>query len=193
MPVRFTDPPGPEDLVNRDPLALLIAMLLDQQVPITWAFAGPARLAERLDGGLSAEVIAEMDPGDFVALAAAKPAMHRYPKAMAIRIQALCRTIVDDYGGDAGRVWHDIPDAREVRERLESLPGFGTEKAQITVAVLAKRFDLALVDLPAGAGPFADDQPRSVADIDGPASLALVKEWKKAQRAAGRSKADPTV
>ncbi len=193
MTVRFTDPPGAEDLVNRDPLALLIAMLLDQQVPITWAFAGPARLTDRLGGVLDAETIAELDPEDFVRIASQKPAIHRYPKAMAARIQALCRTIADEFDGDAARLWAGVEQAEEVRTRLEALPGFGAEKAQITVAVLAKRFALPLVDLAEGAGAFADDQPRSVADIDGPESLAAVKAWKKAQRAAGRSKADPTA
>ncbi len=193
MPVCFTDPPGAEDLVNHDPLALLIAMLLDQQVPITWAFAGPARLAERLGGALSARSIADMTLDDLVAVAAEKPAIHRYPKAMAQRIHALCQTLVDDFDGDAQAVWAGLDRADEVRQRLELLPGFGHEKAQITVAVLSKRMGLPLDDLASGAGPFADDQPRSVADIGGPDSLAAVKVWKKAQRDAGRSKADPTV
>ncbi len=193
MPICFTDPPGSEDLVNRDPLALLIAMLLDQQIPITWAFAGPARLADRLGGSLDAAAIADFDPEAFVRIAAEKPAIHRYPKAMASRIQALCHTIANDFDGDAAHVWAGIERADELRSRIESLPGFGIEKAQITVAVLAKRFDLPLTDLVGGAGPFADDQPRSVADIAGPETLAAVKEWKKGQRAAGRSKADPTA
>ncbi len=193
MPVRFTDPPGPEDLVNHDPLALLIAMLLDQQVPITWAFAGPARIVERLGEPLDARTIADLDPVAFEQIAAQKPAIHRYPRAMAGRIQALCQTVEDEFGGDATTVWAGISDAAEVRRRLETLPGFGPEKAQITVAVLSKRFGIEFERLADGAGPFADDEPRSVADIDGPAALSAVKAWKKAQRDAGRSKSDPSA
>ena len=191
MPVRFTDPPGNEDLVNHDPLALLIAMLLDQQVPITWAFAGPARLVERLGRPLDAGEIAALDPEVFAALAAEKPAIHRYHRSMAGRIQQLCSTVVEEFDGDASAIWDGVEQAVEVRRRLETLPGFGPEKAQITVAVLTKRFGYEYPDLTEGAGPFADDEPRSVADIDGPDSLERVKAWKKAQREAGRSKADP--
>ncbi len=191
MPVRFTDPPGNEDLVNHDPLALLIAMLLDQQVPITWAFAGPARLAERLGRPLEAGDIAALDPDTFAAIAAEKPAIHRYHRSMAGRIQQLCASVAEEFDGDASAIWTGVDKAVDVRRRLEMLPGFGPEKAQITVAVLAKRFGYEFPDLAEGAGPFADDEPRSVADIDGPDSLERVKAWKKAQREAGRSKADP--
>lgn len=192
MPIRFTDPPGDEDLVNHDPLALLIAMLLDQQVPITWAFAGPARIVERLGEPLDARHIATLSPETFEALAAQKPAIHRYHRSMAHRIQALCAAIVSNYDGDAAGVWAGVGSAAQVAARLEALPGFGPEKAQITVAVLAKRLGQSYPDVADGAGAFADNEPRSVADIDGPDALAAVKAWKKRQRDAGRAKTDPS-
>ncbi len=193
MPIRFGTDPGPEDLVNHDPLALVIAMLLDQQVPIEWAFAGPARLVERLDGPLDAAAIAAMDPDDFAALAAAPPAIHRYHRSMARRIQALCTALVADHDGDAAALWTGVDSGREIVRRLEALPGFGPEKARITLAVLMKRFGLECDDGEAAAAPFADDQPRSVADIDGPEAFAAVRTWKQRQRRAGRSKTDPSA
>ncbi len=193
MPIRFATDPGPEDLVNRDPLALLIAMLLDQQVPIEWAFAGPARLVERLGRDLDAATIAALDPDDFATVATGPPAIHRFPRSMATRIQALCAAIAADHGNDAAALWAGVDSGPEIVGRLEALPGFGPEKARITLAVLIKRFGLECAGGESAASPFTDDQPRSVADIDGPDSLAAVKAWKQRQREAGRSKADPTA
>jgi uncharacterized HhH-GPD family protein len=192
-PLAVTGDPDADALVNDEPLALLIAMLLDQQVSIELAFRGPARLVERLGGRLEAHRIAEMDPDAFAAVAAAKPALHRFPRAMAQRIQALCGAIAQRCDGDAAALWHDVEPAEEVHRRLVALPGFGDEKARILLAVLAKRFGVRPDGWEQAAAPFGDDQPRSVADIDGPAALARVKAWKAAQRAAGRSKADPPV
>jgi uncharacterized HhH-GPD family protein len=187
-----TGDPEADALVNDEPLALLIGMLLDQQVPMSWAFRGPATLRARL-GHLDAARIAGMAPEHLLAVAAAKPAVHRYPKAMAARIHDLCRVVADDWGGDAGAVWRDAPDGATLLARVRSLPGYGEEKAMILVAILAKRFGVRPPGWEAAAGPFADDEPRSAADIDGPAALARVRAWKQAQKAAGRTKQDATA
>jgi uncharacterized HhH-GPD family protein len=180
-----------DELVNTDPLALVIAMLLDQQMPIEWAFRGPARLAARLGGHLDPAAIAAMDPDAFAALAAERPAIHRFPRAMARRIQALCAAVVADLHSDASGLWREAASAEALHHRLVALPGFGDEKARILLAVLAKRFGVRPDGWERWASPFDDDEPRSVADIDGPDALARVRAWKATQRAAGRAKTDP--
>lgn len=177
-------------LVNRSPLALLIALLLDQQIPLSWAFDGPNRIADRSGAAIDAAGLAEMDPGAFAALAAEKPAIHRYHRSMAGRIQALCAHVAEEWNGDAGAIWSDDVSAHDVAERLSALPGFGPEKVKITVAVLVKRFGLDLHGWEDIAAPFSDDQPRSVADIGSPADFEAVKSWKKQQKAAGLDKQD---
>jgi uncharacterized HhH-GPD family protein len=174
-------------LLNTDPLALLVGMVLDQQVPLEWAFAGPATLRDRL-GTLDATAIAARPVDDVVAAAFARPAVHRFPAAMARRIHELCVVVRDRYGGDAAQVWTAAGDGADLLARLRALPGFGDEKARITVAVLAKRFAVRPPGWEAAAGVFADDEPRSVADCGSPEGLARVRAWKQAQRAAGRDK-----
>jgi len=174
-------------LVNTDPLALLIGMLLDQQVPMEWAFRGPETLLRRL-GSLDASEIAAMDPENLDATCRTKPAIHRFPGSMAKRIQGLCEHLVGVYGGDAGAIWSTAVSGTELRERLESLPGYGPEKSRIFVAILAKRFSVTPDGWEEAAGPFADDVPRSVADIDGPEALETVRAWKKQQKAKGKTK-----
>ena len=176
-----------DHLLNTDPLALLIGMLLDQQVPMEWAFNGPATLRTRL-GALDAAAIAAMDPEAFEAACREKPAVHRFPASMAKRIQALCQAVLEDHGGDAGSIWSDGAAGPEVAARLRALPGYGPEKTMIFMAILAKRFGVRPEGWEAAAGPFADATPRSVADIDGPEALATVRAWKKSQKAKGRSK-----
>jgi uncharacterized HhH-GPD family protein len=188
MPV--TSDPAANKLLVTDPLALLIGMLLDQQVPMEWAFRGPATLAERLGGGLDAEAIAGMDPEAFVAICAAKPAIHRYPAVMGRRIYELCVTIVDDYGGDAGKVWRGVRTGDELYRRLRALPGYGDEKARIFIAILAKRLGKTPTGWEQAAAPFSDDQPRSVADIGSAEDFADVRAWKKAMKAKGKAKTD---
>ena len=122
-----------------DPLALLIGMLLDQQVPMEWAFKGPATLKERLGGTLDAAAIAAMSEDDVVAVFVAKPALHRFPAAMGKRAHELCQFLVDNYDGDAGAVWRDVTDGDELYRRVRELPGYGDEKAKIFIAILAKR------------------------------------------------------
>src|SRR5437899_1866123 len=117
-----------DDLLNTDPLALLLGMLLDQQVPMEWAFVGPQRLHERL-GSLDAAEIAAMDPEKFAAIAKGPPAIHRFPGSMAKRIQECCRHLVDNYGGDAAAIWEGATSGEELFTRLRAIPGYGDEKA----------------------------------------------------------------
>jgi uncharacterized HhH-GPD family protein len=176
-------------LLNTDPNALLIGMLLDQQVPMEWAFAGPATLRARL-GHLDPVRIAAMDVDEVVAACCEKPAIHRFPAAMGRRIHALCTALVADHGGDAAAVWCDAASGAEVYRRLRALPGYGDEKAKIFVAILGKTQGVTPPGWREAAGKFGDDVPRSVADIDGPESLGKVREWKKAQKAAKKDKQD---
>jgi uncharacterized HhH-GPD family protein len=176
-------------LLAENPLALLLGMLLDQQVPMEWAFKGPATLNARLDG-LDARAIADLDPDALDAAFRTKPAVHRFPSAMAKRTQAMCRVLVDEYGGDAAAIWRDVPDGAELFTRLRALPGFGDEKTKIFVAVLAKRLGVRPPGWEQAAAPFSDTNPRSVADIDSPETLAQVRDWKRSQKARGKGKAD---
>jgi uncharacterized HhH-GPD family protein len=184
-----TGDPEADHLVNTDPLALLIGMLLDQQVPLEWAFMGPASLKGRL-GFLDAGRIAAMDPDELVDVFCAKPALHRYPAVMARRTHELCVFVTDHYDSDARAIWSTADTGAELFRRLRELPGFGEEKSRIFVAVLAKRMGVAPPGWEAAAGAFADPTPRSVADIHSPESRARVREWKKAQRAANKDKQD---
>jgi uncharacterized HhH-GPD family protein len=176
-----------DELLNTDPFALLVGMLLDQQVPISWAFRGPATLRSRL-GHLDPVKLAAMDPDDVVAACAARPAIHRFPAAMGVRIHQLAEVVGAQYRGDAARIWKGVRTGTELERRLRALPGFGEEKAQIFVALLAKRFGVRSEGWEAAAGVFADEVPRTVADIDSPASLARVKAFKQEMRATSRDK-----
>lgn len=176
-------------LLTTDPLALLIGMLLDQQVPMEWAFKGPATLRARL-GHLDPERIAAMDREALVAVFCAKPALHRYPAAMARRAHDLSAFVAERYHGDAASLWRDAPSGEELLARLKELPGFADEKAKIFLALLAKRMGVAPPGWQRAAGPFADGQPRSVADIHDRATLLEVRSWKRAQKAAGKDKQD---
>lgn len=184
-----TGDPHADRLLVTDPLALLIGMLLDQQVPMEWAFKGPATLADRL-GGLDAAAIAAMDVDDFVAICAQKPAIHRFPGSMGRRIHELCTVLVDDYDGDAAKVWKGVRSATVLYDRLRALPGYGDEKTRIFIAILAKRFGKAPAGWEEVATPFSDDHPRSVADIDSRESFDEVRAWKKMMKAKGKGKQD---
>jgi uncharacterized HhH-GPD family protein len=181
-----------DGLLNSDPNALLIGMLLDQQVPMEWAFQGPATLRARL-GHLDPERIAAMDVDDFVAVCAEKPAIHRFPASMGKRIHAVCTALVEDYDGDAANIWRDAGSGREVYRRLKALPGYGEEKSKIFVALLGKTQGVQPEGWRDAAGPFGDDVPRSVADVHDEVSLAKVRDWKKAQKAARKDKQDRPV
>jgi len=179
-----------DGLLNTSFDALLIGMLLDQQVPLEWAFKGPHTLRSRL-GHLDPARLATMPEDDLVAAACAKPAIHRFPAVMARRTQALSQALVADWDGHAEQLWSDGCTGAELATRLRALPGFGPEKTQIFIAVLAKRFGVRPEGWERAAGVFADDEPRTIADCADADSLARVRAWKAAQKAAGRSKQDP--
>jgi uncharacterized HhH-GPD family protein len=181
-----------DGLLNENGTALLLGMLLDQQVPMEWAFTGPATLRQRL-GHLDARRIAATDVDAFVAVCADKPAIHRFPGSMGRRIHQLCTVLTDEYDAEAANVWRDVDSGAELYRRLRALPGYGEEKSRIFVAILAKTQGVRPDGWQQAAGKFGDDVPRSVADIDGPESLAKVREWKKAQKAAKRDKQDKPV
>lgn len=173
-----------------DPLALVLGMLLDQQVPMEWAFRSPLTLSNRLGERFHPSDIAAMDPEDLVAVFCEKPALHRYPAAMARRAHAVCVHIVEHHDGDAAKLWKGVRSGDALYARISALPGFGEEKAKIFVALLAKRFGKAPAGWEQAADPFGDDQPRSAADVSSSAAFDEVRAWKKAQKAAKKSKVE---
>jgi uncharacterized HhH-GPD family protein len=177
-------------LLNSEPLAALLGMLLDQQIPMEWAFKGPSVLKERMGGRLDATEIAALGPDRVAELFSEKPALHRFPGSMGKRAWELCQHLTEHYDGDAAKVWKGVKSGQVLYERLHALPGFGEEKAKIFLAVLAKRFGVQPAGWQEAAGKFGDDVPRSVADVSDPQSLAKVREWKKAQKAAKKDKQD---
>ncbi|WP_035847470.1 HhH-GPD-type base excision DNA repair protein [Kitasatospora azatica] len=184
-------------LLSRSALAALTGMLLDQQVPMEKAFAGPLTIAQRMGAeDLDARVIAGYDPEAFAELLSAKPAVHRYPGSMAKRVQQLCQYLVEHYDGDAAAVWREVPSGAELLRRLVELPGFGKQKSQIFLALLGKQFGVRPDGWREAAGLYGEEgSRRSVADITDPESLVQVRAYKqqakqaaKAEKAAGPSK-----
>ncbi|PSK98131.1 putative HhH-GPD family protein [Murinocardiopsis flavida] len=190
--VRLAQRPEADALLSRSPLAALVGMLLDQQVAMEWAFAGPYTIAERLGGDdLDAHEIAAYDPERFAALLSDKPAVHRYPGSMAKRIQQLCRYLVEHYDGDAEALWRDAATGTELLARLKALPGFGAQKAQIFLALLGKQYGVAPEGWRGAAGAYGEEgSRRSVADITGPESLEEVRAAKKAAKQAAKQATD---
>jgi uncharacterized HhH-GPD family protein len=186
--LHITGDKAADELLSEDPLALLIGMLLDQQVPMETAFAGPAKIRDRMGGSLNPHVIAEFDPEAFVELCKQPPAVHRFPGSMAGRIQSLCMAVSDDWGGDAAAIWEHA-DGAEVLARLKALPGFGDQKAKIYLALLGKRYGVDAGGWREASAPYGEDgSHRSVADIVDPESLGKVREFKKAAKAAKAAK-----
>ena len=181
------DPEG-DGLLNRDPLALLIGMLLDQQVPMEWAFGAPPKLKERLGGSIDAAHIAVLPADELEAIFKGPPALHRFPGSMAKRTQQVCQHLVEHHGGRAEDLWEGAADAKDLFDRLTALPGYGKEKAKIFMALLAKRFGIAPEGWEEVAAPFSDEQRRSIADVDSPATLLEVRAFKKAKKAEGKGK-----
>ena len=177
-----------DDLLAREPLALLIGMLLDQQFPLERAFAGPWVLAQRLPGGkLDVRELAGFDPDAFARLMAGPPAVHRYPAAMAGRVQALCRHLLDHWGGDAAALWTTAPDGAELLRRVRSLPGFGEQKARIFVALLGKQLGVRPEGWREAAGRYGQDGTYlSVADVVDADSLGRVRAFKQAAKRAAK-------
>lgn len=185
-----TGDPEADQLLATDPLALVLGMMLDQQVPMEWAFASPLKLKQRLGGRLDASEIAALPLADLEAAFKGPPALHRFPGSMAKRAQQLAAHLVENHQGDAADVWTGAADAADLFARIKALPGFGEEKSRIFLALLAKRFGRAPEGWERHAGPFADATPRSVADIDSAETLAEVRQWKRARKAEGKGKAD---
>lgn len=177
-----------DELLGRSALAALVGMLLDQQVPMEWAFKGPRTIADRLGvDDLDAHEIASLEPEGFVALLSAKPAVHRYPGAMAKRVQQLCQFLVERYEGDAEAVWRGIGSGGELLARLEELPGFGKQKAQIFLALLGKQLGVTPKGWREAAGGYGEAKVfRSVADITGAESLGRVRAYKQEKKAAAK-------
>ncbi|NGN68503.1 Fe-S cluster assembly protein HesB [Streptomyces sp. A7024] len=189
--LRLAQNPDADELLGRSPLAALVGMLLDQQVPMEWAFSGPYTIAQRMKtDDLDAHEIAARDPEEFAALLSEKPAVHRYPGSMAKRIQQLCAYLVEHYDGDAEAVWKDAASGKELLKRLNELPGFGKQKAQIFLALLGKQLGVTPTGWREAAGAYGEkDAHRSVADITGPESLTKVRAFKQeAKRAAKQAK-----
>jgi uncharacterized HhH-GPD family protein len=180
----FTGDPAADALLASDPLALLIGFVLDQQVTVQKAFAGPAELQRRL-GTLDAAALAAVEPGAFAAAFAARPALHRFPGAMAGRVQELCAVIARDHQGDASRVWTEARDGADLERRLRALPGIGEMKARTLIGLLARRFGVR----PPGWEAVAPGHP-TLADVDSAEALARYQEqkraWKAGAKAAGR-------
>jgi uncharacterized HhH-GPD family protein len=186
MPVE----PEANELLNRSPLALLIAMLLDQQVTLEKAFSGPLDLVRRLGHEPTAAELAEFEPDWLAAIFSERPAMHRYPRAMAARVQDLARLVVEQYDGDAAQVWDTACSGADLLRRVAALPGFGSQKAQIFVALLGKQLGVQPDGWREAAGTFGAEGTRlSVADITDEESLGEVRSYKQAVKAAAKAKA----
>jgi uncharacterized HhH-GPD family protein len=184
MPVQ----PEANELLSRNPLALLIGMLLDQQVPLERAFSAPLDLVRRLGHEPTAAELAEFDPVALAAIFSERPALHRYPKAMAARVQELARLVVDQYDGEASRLWQSATTGAELLKRVAALPGFGAQKAQIFVALLGKQLGVRPEGWREAAGRFgAEGSHLSVADITDAESLARVRSYKQELKAAAKA------
>jgi uncharacterized HhH-GPD family protein len=185
--LQLVQDPAADALLESNPFALLVGMLLDQQIPLEVAFAGPKKIADRM-GGVDAREIADYDPDKFAALCAERPAVHRFPGSMAKRIQALAQIVVDRYGGDGAGVWAaGEPDGAEVLQRLKELPGFGDQKARIFLALLGKQYGVTPKGWREAAGDYGKAGSHlSVADIVDAGSLEKVRSYKKKMKAAAK-------
>lgn len=189
-PLWLTGDPAADRLLATDDNALLLGMVLDQQVPMEKAFAGPAVIAERMGGRLDVAAIAAMGEEEFVALCAQRPAVHRFPAAMGRRVRQVCQVLVDDFDGDAANVWRGSTTGSELKRALCALPGLGEEKAAIFAAVLAKQRGVQPTGWREAAGPYGEEGSyRSVADVVDEESLAKVRQTKRSVKAAKKAAA----
>ncbi|NHN56875.1 Fe-S cluster assembly protein HesB [Calidifontibacter sp. DB0510] len=187
--LQIAQEPAADKLLSDDPFALLVGMLLDQQYPMEHAFRGPAKIFDRL-GTIDPKVIAAQDPSQFAELASTPPAIHRYGKSMAGRVQQLAQTIVDDYDGDASKIWTTAGSTDELLKRLKALPGYGDQKARIFAALLGKQFGVTPDGWREAIGPYAEPGSfRSVADVVDGDSLQKVRDFKKAAKAQAKAAA----
>ena len=187
--LRIAQDAAADELLSRDPLALILGMLLDQQFPMERAFAAPRLLADRLGvDTLSAADLAEADPEQLAKAFQGPPALHRYPGSMAGRTQELCRLLVERYGGRAEGLWADVPDGATLLGRVGELPGFGAQKSRIFLALLGKQYGVTPPGWREAAGAYGEEgSRRSVADITGPESLTEVRRFKQEQKQAAKA------
>jgi uncharacterized HhH-GPD family protein len=186
MTIHITGDPAADQVLSDDPFALLVGMMLDQQYPMEHAFRGPAKVLERF-GTLDPAAIAAADPETFAALCSTPPAVHRFPGSMAARMQALAALVVQQYDGDAANLWAGVETGKELLRRVMELPGFGKQKSQIFVALLAKQLGVQPSGWEQVVGAYADDGYRSVADVVDEQSLQKVRAFKKEKKAAARA------
>ncbi|HVV14182.1 HhH-GPD-type base excision DNA repair protein [Amycolatopsis sp.] len=187
--LHFTGDPAADKLLSSDPFALLTGLLLDQQFPMEHAFAGPKKIADRMDG-FSITKIAETPVDEFVELCVQPPAIHRYGGSMARRVHALAHYVLENYDGKADKIWKSgKPDGKEVLKRVKALPGYGDQKARIFVALLGKQLGVTPEGWREAAGAYGDEgSHRSIADVTSAESLAEVRAFKKAAKAAAKAK-----
>jgi uncharacterized HhH-GPD family protein len=187
--IRIAQDEAADQVLSEDPFALLVGMLLDQQYPMEHAFRGPWKILDRF-GTLDPARIAEAEPSAFADLCATPPAIHRYGRSMAARVQQLAAVVRDEYGGHAETIWEDAADAEDLLGRLRALPGFGDQKARIFAALVGKQLDVRPAGWQEAIGPYAEDGSyRSVADVVDGASLQKVREFKQAAKAAAKASA----
>jgi uncharacterized HhH-GPD family protein len=185
--IRIAQDPHADEILSSDPFALLVGMLLDQQYPMEHAFRGPAKILDRF-GTLDPVVIAAAGPEAFAAMASTPPAIHRYGRSMAGRVQQLAATVVETYGGDAAAIWTTTDSTKELLARLKALPGYGDQKAKIFAALLGKRLGVQPAGWREAIGPYAEEGSyRSVADVVDADSLAKVRDFKKTAKAAAKA------
>jgi uncharacterized HhH-GPD family protein len=188
MVIHITGDTHADEVLNDSPFALLVGMMLDQQYPMEHAFRGPAKVLDRF-GSIEPGAIAAADPAEFKALCSTPPAIHRFPGSMAERLQTLAAIVEERYGGRAERLWTEASSGADLLKRVMELPGFGKQKAQIFTALLAKQLDVRPDGWERAVGDYALDGYRSVADVTDAASLAKVREYKQAKKAAARAQA----
>jgi uncharacterized HhH-GPD family protein len=186
MGLHLTGSAEADAVLDGSPFALLMGMMLDQQYPMEHAFRGPAKVLDRF-GSIEPAEIAAADPERFAELSSTPPAIHRFPGSMAARLQELARIVVDQYGGDASRIWSEAADGKDLLKRVQALPGFGTQKSQIFVALLAKQLGVRPDGWEQAVGAYAEEGYRSVADVVDPESLQKVRDHKKEMKAAARA------
>jgi uncharacterized HhH-GPD family protein len=186
MAIQITGDAAADQVLDESPFALVVGMMLDQQYPMEHAFRGPAKVLDRF-GTLDPAAIAAADPEEFATLCSTPPAIHRYGRSMAGRLQALAALVEERYDGDAARLWTEAGSAQDLFDRVLELPGFGKQKAQIFVTLLAKQLGVRPEGWEALVGDYALDGHRSVADVVDPASLQKVRDFKKAKKAAAKA------
>lgn len=186
MAIKIAQDAHADEVLNGSPFALLAGMMLDQQFPMERAFAGPAKVLDRF-GSVDPAAIAEANPETFSELCRTPPAIHRYGGSMAARMQELAKAVVENYDGDASKIWNEATSGADLMKRLQDLPGFGKQKAQIFTALVAKQLGVRPDGWEVAAGDYALEGHRSVADVVDAESLQKVRDFKQAKKAAAKA------